>query len=213
LRTVPPTPTSRGPLWARRGLDLARDVLAQRLDLLALGALRVRQEALGHADRAEPPRAGVHRLAVLDPRELHRSAAEVEHDALRERGRVDRGQVAVVRLGPAREHLDLEARPLAREREELGLVGRVADRRRRDRADLLDSRRSAEVRVQLERLERALHRLGLQRARRLQAFADAHGLVDLVRALPPRVGGCEDHQPERVRPAVDDRQSRLAGHS
>ena len=76
---------------------------------------------------------------------------------------------------------------------------------------VVDPGRAAEVRVELERLQRALHRLGLQLAGGVQALADAHGLVDLVRALPPRVGVGEDDQPERVRPAVDDGEPRL-GH-
>ena len=54
----------------------------------------------------------VDRLAVLDARELHRAAAEVEHDALRERRRVDRRQVAVAGLLLAGEHLDVEPRAL-----------------------------------------------------------------------------------------------------
>ena len=44
----------------------------------------------------------------------------------------------------------------------------------------------------------------LQRAVDLLALADADGLVDLVGALPPAVAGREDHEPERVRPEVDD---------
>ena len=79
-----------------------RDVLAQRLDLLALGLVAVGQEALGHAHGAERPRARVDRRAVLDAGELHRAAAEVEHDALGERRRVDRRQVAVAGLLLAR---------------------------------------------------------------------------------------------------------------
>src|SRR3712207_7481905 len=42
------------------------------------------------------------------------------------------------------------------------------------------------------------------------ALPDAHGLVDLVRALPPRAGDPrEHHQPERVRAQVRDREPAL----
>ena len=47
--------------------------------------------------------------------------------------------------------------------------------------------RAREVREQLERRERAAHRLDLQRPVDLLALADADGLVDLVGALPPAV--------------------------
>ena len=71
---------------------------------------------------------------ALDARELHRAAAEVERDAVGQRRRVDRRQVAVARLLLAREHLDLEARCARARLQELALVGGVADRRGRDRA-------------------------------------------------------------------------------
>jgi hypothetical protein len=67
---------------------------------------------------------------------------------------------------------------------------------------------------QLDRLQRSLHRLGLQLAGRVEPGADAHRLVDLVGAAPPAVAAVlaprEDDQAERVRPEVDDRQASVA---
>ena len=122
LRTVPPMPARRAPSRPASGSqpavgELIGDVRAQRLELLALDLL-AGQEALGHAHGAERPRARVARLAALDVGQLHRAAAEVERDAVGERRRVDRGEVAVARLVLGREHLDVEARALARRLQE-----------------------------------------------------------------------------------------------
>jgi hypothetical protein len=149
------------------------------------------------------------RAAVGHLDELHRAAAEVERHAVAERRAVDRGQVAVAGLLLAREHLDLHPGPLARRLQELLAVGRLADRRGRQRADLAHAGGAAEVREQLDRLQRALHRLRPQLAGVLLPLADAHRLVDLVGALPPpprlvRRHPGEDHQPEGVRAEVDD---------
>ncbi len=191
--------------------QLVADVLAQRLELLRLDAV-VRQEPLGRHDRAEPPRARVERAPLPDVRELHRAAADVERDAVGQRRRVHRGEVAEPRLLLAREHLDREPGARAGLAHELLAVARLADRRRGERPDPLDPRRAAEVREQLDRLQRALHRLGLERPVRLLVLADAHRLVDLVRPLPPLVGVGEDDEPERVRAEVDDGEAALHGH-
>ena len=197
---------------ARRA-ELLLHVRAQRLELLALDVV-AGQEALGHAHGAERPRAGVARLAPPDVGELHRAAAEVERDAVGERRRVDRREVAVARLLLGREHIDVEARALARGLQELIAVRGVADRGGRDRAHVVDAGGAAEVREQLDRLERPLHRLLLQLARRVEARAHAHRLVDLVGAAPPAVAAVlapgEDDEPERVGPEVDDRQAPVA---
>ena len=168
-----------------------------------------REEVLRGDDRAEPPRPRLHRVAVADQRELHRAAADVERQSVGERGRVDGGEVAVAGLLLAGEDLDVEAGALLRGAHELGPVARLPDRGGGERADVLDPRRSAEVREELDRLQRALHRLGLQRPALLLPFADAHGLVDLVRALPPLRGVGEDDQAEAVRAEVDDGEPAL----
>src|SRR5207248_9391008 len=63
----------------------------------------------------------------------------------------------------------------------------------------------------VDRLERALHRGRLQRARGVEPLAEAHALVDLVGALPPVAGHPrEDHQAEGVGAEVDDREPALA---
>ena len=143
LRTVPPMPTSRSALRDRtaRRSSSSRDVLAQRLEVLLAGRAVVVEEALGHAHRAERPRAQVARLAVLDADELQRAAAEVEHRAVVERRRVHRGEVAVPRLLLLAEHAD-RAAPCARAasaRNSLA-VRRAADRARRDGVDVARAR-------------------------------------------------------------------------
>jgi hypothetical protein len=189
--------------------ELLGDVRAQRLDLLALRAL-AGQEALRHAHGAQRPRARVGRQPALHAHELHRPAADVERDSVRQHRRVDGGQVAVAGLLLAREHAHLEPGPFACGVQEVRLVGGVADRRGRDGPDVLDARGAAEVRVELERLQRALHRLVGERAVGLEAGADPHRLVDLVRAPPPRAAGlvrldvAEHDEPEGIGPEVDD---------
>ena len=142
-------------------------------------------------------------------------AAEVEHGAVGERRRVDGREVAERRLLLAAEDLDLEAGPLTDRVEEVLLVGGVADRARRDGSDVAcaDPAGGAEVGEHLGGLEPALHRLAAQLAGGVQALADAHREVDLVRALPPAGGGREHHKPKRVRAQVDDRSPMLCHSS
>jgi hypothetical protein len=124
------------------------------------------------------------------------------------------GQIPVARLLVGGQDLDLEPAALDRTLEELRLVGRVADRRRRHGPDVVDAARGGEVGVDLERPQRPLHRLGLERARLLEPFADADALVDLVGALPPRaLDPGEDDEAEGVRAQVDDRLAPFHGAS
>jgi hypothetical protein len=200
---------------AAQPLDLRerlRHVVAQRAHVPRLRRVLGGEEPLGHPDRAERPRAHVDRVPVADGRELQRAAAEIQHDAVGQRRGVHRGEVAVPRLLLGGEDLDLEAAPFARGPDEVVVVGGVADRRGRDRPDLLDAGRAAEVRVHLERLERALDPLGLELPGRVEPLPDPDGLVDLVRPLPPAVGVREDDEAERVRAEVDDRQRARRGH-
>ena len=90
-------------------------------------------------------------------------------------------------------------------------VARVADRARRHGAHVGDVQRPAEVREHVDGVQSALHRLLAELARLAEARADAHGLVDLVRALPPAVGRREDDEAEGVRPEIDDRGALLGG--
>ncbi len=110
-------------------------MLTQRLHLAGLRRAPVRQEALGHPDRPHPPRAHLPRKPLAHPHELQRAAAEVQHAAVGQRGRVHRRQVAVPRLLLAAQHADRQARPRSRPRQEVRRVLRVADRARRDRVD------------------------------------------------------------------------------
>ena len=65
-----------------RLLELGGDVVAQLLDLPALGGPFGGQEALGHAHRAHAPGAGLAREPLGHAHELHRAAAEVQHVAV-----------------------------------------------------------------------------------------------------------------------------------
>ena len=209
LRTAPPTPTSRPLVAPSQSAARSSSRTCSRSALSCFGLTRSfgRNRSVVH-DGAEPPRARVERAPLADVRELHRAAADVERDAVGQRRRVHGGEVAEPRLLLAREHLDREPGALAGLAHELLAVARLADRRRGERPDPLDPRRAAEVREQLDRLQRALHRLGLERPVRLLVLADAHRLVDLVRPLPPLVGVGEDDEPERVRAEVDDGEAR-----
>ena len=210
LRTVPPIPAIRPPSQSASS-QLRRHVRAQGLELLARRLLPG-EEVLGHAHGAQGPGAQLVRAPVADEDELHAAAAEVEHHAVGERGGVHGRQVAVARLLLDREHPHLQPRPLARAREEVGAVGGVADRAGGHRAHVVEAGGPAEVGVEVQRAQRALHRVGLELARGVQARPDAHGLVDLVDPLPPAVRR-EDDEPEGVRAEVDYRgAARLLGH-
>ena len=109
LRTAPPVPTSRPP--ASQTSPRPRAPRA-RGHAAAAGpsSWPVRSPAGGTRSCARR-RAGtsaVVGVAVPDLDQLHAAAAEVEHDAVGERGGVDGGDVAVVRLVLGGEHLDRE---------------------------------------------------------------------------------------------------------
>ena len=160
VSTKPWTPRSSSPAGALRGggevtrgaahadQPLARvpepvDVL-ERLEhaatdpvqILLLGRSRARQQVLGQADGTERERAQILGAAIPDLDELHAAAAELDDDAVVDRGRVDGRDVAVARLLLLREHDDREARGLLGSPEELVPIRGVADRAGRDRMDV-----------------------------------------------------------------------------
>ena len=116
-------PASR-PRQPRRVLrERLLDVRAQRLAGLLRRLVAVGQEVLGHAHRAQRPGVHLAGMPAANLDELQRAATEVEHDAVGERRRVHRGEVAVVRLLRLREHADAQPGLLAHALEELALVG------------------------------------------------------------------------------------------
>ena len=189
-----PAPQPGGAPRARRAT-----CVAQRLDCLALAGSspgRKRSVMRTAPSRQEPSSL---RRAALDARRAAAAAAEVEHGAVAQRRRVDRGEVAVARLLLAREHPDLEARALRAAR---GTPRgcRVADRAGRDRV----ARPSSPVARQKWAKTRASRARAPSRSSPSApvssiARADAHRLVDLVGALPPaasrRLGGVTRRRP------------------
>ena len=115
---------------------------------------------------------------AVDAHELQRAAAEVEHAAVGERRRVDRGQVAVARLLLAAEHADRQAGPRAGTGEEGRRVAGVANRARRDavhgapRRGRWPGRNGRTRRWWPAPLDRLLSELAARR----EPLADPHGL-------------------------------------
>ena len=192
-----------------RLLQFACDALSQLVDLLALRGTVRGQEPLGHAHRAQAPRAELVREPVDDAHQLQRSPAEIQHAAVGQGRRVDRREIPVARLLLAAEHADRQARVLAGQRHEaLGVLG-VPDRAGGDRVHLLviQIARAAEVVEHVQRRQRTTHRLLPQPAARRQPLTDAHRLVDLIGTPPPTAGRHEHDEPERVRAEIDHGQA------
>jgi hypothetical protein len=195
----------RQPLRARQ---LGRDVFTQLLDLSPFRGPVRGQKPLGHAHRAQPPGAELARGSIEHAYQLQRSTAEIQYAPVVQRRRVDRGQIAIASLLLAAQDANRQARMFARLRQEVGGILGIADRARRERIHgvAAESRRAAEVIEHIQRGERAAHRLLPQPARRGEALADTHRLVDLVGSPPPALPGHEHDEPERVRAQVDHRQ-------
>ncbi len=189
-----------------RARQLLGDVVAQFLQLAALGGPVGGQEALAHEHGAHAPGARLERRPPLDPDELHRPAAEVQDAAVGQRAGVDGGQIAVARLLFAAEHADRQAQALPGALQELARVLRVADRAGGYRIDpaLAQVAGPAEVREDVERRQRPGDRLRLKHAGAHHSLADPDRLVDLVGPLPPVLAGHEHDQAERVGAEIDD---------
>ena len=213
LRTVPPMPTRRPPAaspsvsqpalcelggtWSRSSsscLRLAGPLGGRKRSLMR--TVPSRQDPDSRARRSAT------RTSCIEP------PPEVQHAAVGERRRVDRREVAVAGLLLAAEHADRQPRALARPRQEVLGVVRVADRAGGNGVDRVGVQpaRAAEVAEDVERRERTLHRSRSEASAGHQPLADAHGLIDLVGALPPALAGHEDDQPEGVGSEVDDRE-------
>ena len=175
------------------------DVRPQAGELLLLGRPRAGQELLGHPDRAEPERRDPARVSVVDLDQLHAAAAEVEHDAVGERGRVDRRDVAEASLVLRRQRLDRQPGRGLRLLEELLAVGRLADRAGGDDVDVVgrDPVGAAEALEHGERLHPAGDRRFAELPGGAEAGADPDRLIELVGALPPGARGSR-----RTRPAA-----------
>src|ERR1019366_3761038 len=85
------------PLAPWDGGELLEDVGPQGVALLRTGRLAF-EEALGHADGAEPPGGGLDGSASTHADELKAAAAQIEHGSVAQRRRVDGGEIAEIRL-------------------------------------------------------------------------------------------------------------------
>ena len=192
LRTAPPMPTIRGPDEPSQSSPdtVSCDVVAQLGEVLLLDRAVAGEELLGDADGAEREGDRLVPAAVGDVGELHAAAADVEHHAVGQRGGVDGGDVAVVRLLLRRQRLDRQAGGGLGVGEELLAVGGVADRAGGDDVDVLGAEvvGAAEAGKHPEGLQAAPDRLVAELARGGEAGADADRLIQLVGELPPRGG-------------------------
>ena len=122
----------------RRVLQRPQRPRAQLRDRARLRGPVARQEALRRAHRAQRPRGDRARAPLAHLHQLQAAAAEVEHDAVRQRGRVGRRHVASSSASSSpRQHADRQPRLALRPLDERRPVRRVADRARRDRLDVV----------------------------------------------------------------------------
>ena len=129
LRTAPPMPTIRvpaepEPVQTRHRLS---DVVAQAGEILPLDRPVTGQQLLGDAHGPEREGHGLLRAATGTWVSCMDAAADVEHHPVGERGRVDGGDVAVVRLLLRRQGLDGQARRSLGVGQEPLPVGGIAD--------------------------------------------------------------------------------------
>ncbi len=171
---------------------------AHLVQLLLCSGLIVRQEFLGEPHRAQWERIHLERLALGDLCQLEAPAAEVEHHAVGEGRRVDRGDVAEVRLVASGQDLDLQPGRLLGEPHELGPVGGLADRARghRDNILLFEAAGAAEVLKHRQGFQPTFDRLVAEPPGSAQPGSDPNRLVQLVDVLPPLLAvGVDDHAP------------------
>jgi uncharacterized RDD family membrane protein YckC len=135
---------------------------------------------------------------------LDAPAADVQPEAVRDRGRVGDREPAVAGLLATADHARSEAGVPADGVEQLVAVGGVADGAGRDRLDLIDPGGAAERVEDGGRVERAVDALRLQDALLAHPRAHAHRLADLVHRAPPGGAGlvAVDDQTPRVRAQV-----------
>ena len=182
-----------------------RDVALQGLDLTPCRR-RVREEPLGHPHGAERPADPLTQAPVVDLGDLQAAAADVEHPAVAQRGRVDRPEIPGAGLRALVDDPDGQSR-VGQARERLVPVAGVADRAGGDGDHLVGARPAdggrEETRGPLGPLEGGLGQDPVAFAGR-----DAHGLANLVHEPErPAVAVLEHDQPEGVRSAVHHRQT------
>jgi len=184
----------------------------QRLAPPALGGAGgpfICEEALGHPDGAQPPRARLARDPAGDAHQLQRAAAEIEHAAVAERRGVHRRQIAVAGLLLAAENAHVKAGALAHEVEKLPSVLGVADRAGGHGVDLArpETCLLASGREFGEGLQPALNTSIAQPAAGEQPLADAHRARELLLSLPTVRVHAEENHAKRVGPKVYDRDA------
>ena len=117
------------------------------------------QEEIAHTERSELERPRTGKPTLVEPRDLHAAAAEIERGPARHCEVVDRSHEPQTRFGVTVD--DLQRHPeLASAIEQHRSVGGVADRRRRDREDALRSRAVGDGSEVPKSLKRSIDRLG-----------------------------------------------------
>ena len=125
-------------------LELGLDTCLRSAFMALAGAFSPGRNALADADRAERQRLGVDDPPAGEPEDLDAAAADVEAEAVVDRGGVGDREPAVAGLLAAADHARVEPGPLADGGEQVLAVGRVADRAGGDCLDGVDAGRAAE---------------------------------------------------------------------
>jgi hypothetical protein len=204
-----PCPRSRAPLpsgAARTGRSPPR-ARRRRRPARAEGALA--EAAVGEvlhrqADAADLERLGAARPLAAAEDHLGRAAADVDDEARHAR-RLQLGHARIdeARLLAARDDLDRPAERRLGAGEEGVAVLRLAQRLRRDRADLARGEAVEPAREARQAVEAALRRLVAEEARGVEAAAEAHRLLEGSPIAGSGRRELADLEPKAVRAHVD----------
>ena len=166
----------------------------------------LREEALGEPDAADLQRFELLRREAAADDELGRAAADVDDEARLGRGRQDVGDAVVdePRFLVAGDDVDREAERALGLRQEVGRVGREAERVRRDGAHGRRMQPPDALAEAREAGDRGAPRLGREAAAGVETGADAQRLAPRVEPVDLVALDATDLEPKAVRAHVDD---------
>ena len=214
FRTVPPVPTMP-PSSGRTGTPASLRVWVTWSRSAAISDARggsLRQELVGHHQRAEFERPPAQRAPALEVGELEAPSADVDEVAGIDGQTVDGSEKRVARLLLAVDDLDRQAGVRLEPGENAVAVGGGADCGGRDRDDPLGARRSGDRAEIAHRSDRLGDRTRLEAAAsidvagQLERRAGIGNDVELTGLIEP-----ENRDSGRVRPDVDDGERRCQG--